>query len=205
MKVVVAGIGTEVGKTVVSAVLCEALEADYWKPVQAGELDVGGDCAFVRKLVSNQLVCHPEVFALTEPMSPHAAARIDGVEISLEDFVTPDSPRLVVELAGGLMVPLNHQDLNIDLIQHLGFPTVLVASYYLGSINHTLLSLELLRQRKVDLLGVIFNGEPNEETRNVILEYSGAELLAEIPHSEVIDLDFIGSHAAKIRQHRRLA
>ena len=143
MRLFVTGIGTEVGKTVIAAILTEALEADYWKPVQAGDLDYS-DTHKVRDLVSNdKSVFHPETHALHHPMSPHAAAERDGVEISLDDFQLPQTENnLIVEGAGGLMVPLNSKDCIIDLIEKLDIEVVLVSRTYLGSINHTLLSVE---------------------------------------------------------------
>ena len=143
MKLFVTGIGTEVGKTVIAAILTEKLKADYWKPVQAGDLD-DSDTMKVRALVSNSVsVFHEEGFRLNHPMSPHAAAERDGVEIGLEDFEMPQTENhLVIEGAGGLMVPLNDQDCVIDLIEGSGTEVVLVSRNYLGSINHTLLSIE---------------------------------------------------------------
>ena len=145
MRLFVTGIGTEVGKTVISAILTEALEADYWKPVQAGDLDYS-DTHKVKDLVSNsKSVFHCETHALNHPMSPHAAAERDGVEISLNDFQIPKTDNhLVIEGAGGLMVPLNRKDCIIDLIENFGVEAVLVSRNYLGSINHTLLSVEAL-------------------------------------------------------------
>src|SRR5689334_12410627 len=116
--IVVAGIGTGVGKTIVSAILTEAFEADYWKPVQAGDLE-SSDTIAVRNLISNNKThFHQETYALKTPMSPHAAAEIDGVKIGIEDLVIPETDnRLIIELAGGIMVPINDYDLNLDLIK----------------------------------------------------------------------------------------
>jgi len=207
MDIVIAGIGTDVGKTVVSAILCEALGAEYWKPVQAGDLDFT-DTDRVQQLVSHKRFrAHTEAFRLTQPMSPHAAAKIDGVVINPTNFHRPncDAVRLVIELAGGLMVPLSESHLTIDLAAKLDAQLVLVASYYLGSINHTLLTLNLIAQKGLDLAGIIFNGKPNIETRDVILNYSRAELIAEIPNTNKIDKVFVKSHARNIRKHPRLA
>ena len=138
-KLIVAGIGTEIGKTVASAVLVEALQADYWKPIQSGGLE-DSDTDTVRRLITNSTsYFHPEAYRLTQPLSPHAAAEIDGVTIELEKLTVPLTRNgLVIELAGGLMVPLNSNDLTIDWVQKLGLPVVLVSRNYLGSINHTL-------------------------------------------------------------------
>jgi len=199
---IVAAIGTDVGKTVISAILCEALKADYWKPVQAGDLD-NSDTHKVKALVSYAgFKTHPETHRLTAPMSPHAAAQIDGITITPQDFTRPNTAGrpLVTELAGGLMVPFSQDYLTIDLIADIGDPVVLVINSYLGSINHSLLSLELLKQRGVPLSGVIFNGETNPQSREIILQYSGASVMADIPQAETLDRDFIKTHAEKIRQ-----
>ena len=200
MNFTVAGIGTDVGKTVISAVLCQAFGADYWKPVQAGDL-THSDSDKVKALVSSpNFKIHPETHRLTAPMSPHAAAKIDGVHIKPSDFRLPNTQgrHLITELAGGLMVPFSDNYLTIDLIQDLGDPVILVINSYLGSINHTLLSLELLRQRNVTLFGVIFNGQTNMESREIILQYSGVRVMADIPHAERLDRDFIQTHAQDI-------
>ena len=152
-KIFVTGIGTDVGKTVVSAILTEALEADYWKPVQAGDLDQS-DSIKVKDLISNEkTIIHPEGIKLNSPMSPHAAADIDNVEIDLKEFNLPKTHNnLIIEGAGGLMVPLNDNDLIVDLIEQLEAEVVLVSQNYLGSINHTILSIEVLKNRGIKLI-----------------------------------------------------
>lgn len=181
MKLFVTGIGTEVGKTVIAAILTEKLKADYWKPVQAGDLD-DSDTMKVRALVGNSVsVFHEEGFRLNHPMSPHAAAERDGVEIGLEDFEMPQTENhLVIEGAGGLMVPLNDQDCVIDLIEGSGAEVVLVSRNYLGSINHTLLSIEALKSRGIPVRGLIFNDEENTETERVILKMTGLKCLGRV-------------------------
>ncbi len=179
----VTGIGTEIGKTYCSAVLAELYHADYWKPVQAGELDAL-DSDFVRNHCTNSKTkIHPEQFLLTEPMSPHAAARIDGIQLSLDDFKIPETEnQLIIEGAGGLMVPLNDNgDLIIDLIQHFDAEVILISKNYLGSINHTLLSVEVLQSRNIPIKGILFNGEENLETQKVITEISGETILGRVP------------------------
>lgn len=199
--VFVTGIGTDVGKTVVAAILTEALGADYWKPVQAGNLGFT-DSDVVRSLLSNQAsFIHPEVYRLHEPMSPHAAAKIDGVEISLDAFVLPHSERpIVVEGAGGLMVPLNDRDVVADLIAKLALPVVVVSRNYLGSINHSLLTLDALAARGVKLAGVIFNGEENAESERIILQRSGAHLLGRVGVEEMIDQGTVKRYAHAFRE-----
>ena len=195
----IAGIGTEVGKTVISAMLVEGLKADYWKPVQAGDLHFT-DTHKVRSWVSNKnSVFHPEQFQLTQPMSPHAAAAIDGIDIHISDFEVPEAENvLIAELAGGVMVPLNTQETNMELIDHIGLPVILVANYYLGSINHTLLTIELLRMAGNDPEGIIFSGKPVPSTRDVILDYTDIELIAEIPRLPTIDPSAIHTFGQQI-------
>jgi len=180
--IVVAGIGTGVGKTVVSAILVEALNADYWKPIQAGDLEKS-DTLIVQDLVSNtQSVFHKETYHLSNAMSPHAASKLDGIEIKSEHLTLPKTENiLIVELAGGLMVPLNSEELNLDLLKTWKTPVVLVSKNYLGSINHTLLSLEALRANNIAVAGIIFNGEHNRETEELILNYTKVKFLGRVP------------------------
>lgn len=191
-KIFVTGIGTDVGKTVVSAILTEALEADYWKPVQAGDLD-NSDSIKVENLISNKKTeIHTEGIKLNSPMSPHAAAAIDNVEIKLSDFKLPETNNnLIVEGAGGLMVPLNDKDLIIDLIKHLTIDVVLVSQNYLGSINHTILSIDALKSRGINVLGIVFNGDSNQETEKYILNYSGLRCLGRIEQHTTINKETI--------------
>lgn len=194
-KIFVTGIGTDVGKTVVSAILTEALEADYWKPIQAGDLD-NSDSIKVERFISNKkTVIHPEGMKLNSPMSPHAAAAIDNVEIKLADFSLPKTDNnIVVEGAGGLMVPLNDKELIIDLIQQLNIDVVLVSQNYLGSINHTILSLDALKNRGIKVLGIIFNGEENIETEKYVLNYSGLKCLGRVQQHQHINKEIILSY-----------
>ena len=196
MRLFVTGIGTEVGKTIISAILVEALEADYWKPVQAGDLDCS-DTIKVQNLISNsKSIFHPEINALNHPMSPHAAAERDGVEIQLEDFTAPDtSNHLVIEGAGGLKVPLNSKDCVIDLIEQLESEVVLVSRNYLGSINHTLLSIEALQNRELTIKGIIFNDAENKDTESVILEMSGLKFLGRVELEDEINKGVISRYA----------
>lgn len=178
---VIAGIGTEIGKTFISAVITQALEADYWKPVQAGGLDYT-DTDFVRQHISNQkTVLHPEGYRLKAAMSPHAAAAAEGISIDLAKLAIPATPNhLVIEMAGGLMVPLNNRELNTELLKRWDLPVVLVSQNYLGSINHTLLSLGVLKQLGIRVAGIVFNGNENPATEEVIQQYSGIECIARI-------------------------
>ncbi|MBD3637126.1 MAG: dethiobiotin synthase [Crocinitomicaceae bacterium] len=202
-KIFVTGVGTEIGKTFCSAIICEALAADYWKPLQAGNLE-DLDSLWVRDFVSNKnIVLHTERYLLSEPMSPHAAARLDGVDISLDDFEPPETDNtLIIEGAGGLMVPLNDKgDMIIDLIPRISDETILISMNYLGSINHTLLSVEVLKQRGIAIKGIIFNGDPNIETEEVILSNTGVPCLGRIPMADSDLKEFIHEQAMKIRSN----
>lgn len=178
----VAGTDTMVGKTIVSALLTAGLESFYWKPVQSG-LEDRSDSEFVKQ------VCQlpdwrvlPETYRLARPLSPHLSARLEGRRIQLDDLHLPIGlDRLIVEGAGGLLVPLNEKELVIDLVAKLGLPVLLVARSTLGTINHTMLSVEALRARKIDILGVVMNGLPNPENRLAIEHYAKVPVLAELP------------------------
>jgi dethiobiotin synthase len=196
---VIAGIGTGVGKTLVSAIVAEALQADYWKPVQAGNLDYSDTDFVYDHLTNKKSRCIPEAYRLKTPMSPHAAAAIDGVQIELDRLSLPQTKMLVTELAGGLMVPLNESLLNIDLIRKWNVPVILVSMNYLGSINHTLLSVELLKQYKVKVTGIIFNGDKNETTENFIKSYTGLPVLANVDLHKDIDKQLVRQYAEIIR------
>jgi dethiobiotin synthetase len=195
-KIFVTGIGTDVGKTVVSAILVEKLKADYWKPVQAGSLNET-DTMRVKELITNtKSIFHPEAYCLSGFMSPHAAANIDGIKINLSKIKLPFTKNhLIIEGAGGLMVPLNNKSLVIDLIQQLKAEVILVSKNYLGSINHTLLSIELLKNKGIKIAGIVFNGLPNEESESFILKYSGLKCLAKIKQAPKINPDFISKNA----------
>lgn len=200
-KIFVTGIDTEVGKTVCSAILVEALQADYWKPIQAGELD-DLDSLWVRDFISNsKSKFHKERHLLSAPMSPHAAAKQDGIQINLDDFKLPDTTNtLVIEGAGGLMVPLNYEgDMVIDLIAKFADEVVLVSRNYLGSINHTLLSVAMMNARKLPIKGIIFNGDPNPETEEIILKNTGLKCLAKIPTADSQMKEFIKEQADLLR------
>lgn len=178
----VTGTDTGIGKTVVSSMLTKALNASYWKPIQAG-LEEETDSEFVRRVTGfsdTQII--PERYRLNTPMSPHAAAEIDDVEICMDDFEIPDysTDHLVVEGAGGLLVPMNSRDMIIDLISYLDLPVVLVARSTLGTLNHTLLSIEALRRREISIMGVVLNGPEHQSNRETIQHYGDVEILAEI-------------------------
>ncbi len=185
----VSGTDTGIGKTVVSALLASGLNAAYWKPVQSG-LEEQTDTAFVRERTGLPPEhFFPERYRLQTPMSPHASAEIDGVEIRLEDFQLPDFSsfdHLIVEGAGGLMVPLNDQVMIIDLIKKLDLPVLLVARSELGTLNHTFLSLDQLQRYGISCMGVIMNGEKHESNRRTIEYFGKVPVLAELEPMEQV-------------------
>ena len=197
---IIAGIGTEIGKTLISSILTETLQADYWKPIQSGALDFT-DTDTVRSLISNsKTIFHSETYRLNEPMSPHAAAAIDGIEIELSKFQLPQTENhLIVELAGGIMVPLNDRETNLDLIKKLNIPVILISKNYLGSINHTLLSVEILKMNNIEVKGLIFNGEQNKYSEDFILNYTKLECLGRVNFEENIDKNVVKKYAEQFR------
>jgi len=197
MNYFVTAIGTDSGKTLVSAILCKALNADYWKPVQAG---FPRDADTIKGLIPDYTI-HPESYLLNTPASPHAAAKIDGIEISLEKILLPKTNNsLIIEGAGGCLVPLNDKDFVIDIAQKFNAPIILVANLYLGSINHTLLTVELLKQRKLSVAGIIFNGKSNPESERIILKHSGYKTIWHVKEEPEINSETIANYAEKIKQ-----
>ncbi len=202
MDLIVAGIHTGIGKTVCSAVLCQALGYDYWKPVQAGDLD-NSDSIFIQQNVSNpRCIIHPERHRLTIPASPHYAAMQAGLEIKLTDFTIPQTNNhLLIETAGGIMSPFALNFFNIDLVQQFNLPVVLVSNTYLGSINHTLLTVNALQQRNLTIAGLVFNGEIVESTKQFILIQTQLPLLFTIPQFETISSSAIADFAKTVSLH----
>ena len=187
-KLFVTGIGTGIGKTICSAILVEHLKADYWKPIQSGDLDQT-DSMLVQSLVNNKITIHPERHRFKLAASPHKSAAQENISIQLEDFELPETENhLIVEGAGGLWVPLSDEVFMLDLIKKLKLPVVLVANDYLGCINHTLLSIETLRKNNIPLAYFIFNGTFDEDTFRVIKKFLDKETqILHIPHLETID------------------
>ena len=194
MNYFVTAIGTDSGKTLVSAILCEAMQADYWKPVQAG---LPRDTDTVKKLVSNnKSIFHPEQYLLKAPASPHEAAKAEHARIELSTFKLPHTANpLIIEGAGGCLVPLNDHDLMTDLMALIQAPLILVSNHYLGSINHTLLTFEALRKRKVTTKGIIFNGATNPESERIILHHTSLPCLLKIQKEDFITPEIVRSYA----------
>ena len=196
----ITGIGTEVGKTVVAAIVTQAMEADYWKPVQAGDLD-HSDTHKIQKLVSSEKTYyHKNAYALKTPMSPHAAAEIDGVKIEVKKMKRPRTENdLVIEGAGGLLVPLNDKETIMELIAKEDM-VVLVSRHYLGSINHTLLSIEALKSRGIEKIGVIFSGDEHPTTEEAIRKIGKVKIIGRIDEEPYFDDMVIKEYAEKFRK-----
>jgi dethiobiotin synthetase len=196
----ITAIGTDSGKTLISAILCEALLADYWKPIQAG---LPKDSDKVASLISNQKTkIHPEHYFLNTAASPHAAARIDKIEIQLSDFNLPFTKNsLIIEGAGGCLVPINETNFVIDIADRFDVEIILVANLYLGSINHTLLSSFLLKQKGLKMKGIIFNGPSNEESERIILKHTSLNCLLRVNQEEKITKEEIVKYAAILREN----
>jgi dethiobiotin synthetase len=201
-KIFITGISTEVGKTIASAIVTEALQADYWKPIQAGELD-NCDTKKVEGLISNQQSkFHPNSYALQTPMSPHAAAEIDGITIELSEIKEPNTKNnLVIEGAGGLLVPLNDSRTIIDLIKS-DYKVIVVSRHYLGSINHTLLTIKLLQEKGFDV-SVIFSGEENKTTEEIIKKMTNFTVIGRIEEEPYFDTNVIREYADLFREKLR--
>lgn len=200
MKLFITGIGTDVGKTIASAIVVEALEADYWKPIQAGELE-NSDSHKIKKYISNSKTrVFENSYALKTPASPHLAAEIDGITIDLNKITEPvTSNHLVIEGAGGIFVPINYQDCVIDLIQP-DYKVIVVSRHYLGSINHTLLTIEALQNRKIAIAGILFNGKENLSTESIVLNKTGVKCIGRIEEEPYFDQNVVKEYADLFRE-----
>ncbi|WP_179343219.1 dethiobiotin synthase [Winogradskyella ursingii] len=195
----ITGISTEVGKTIASAILVEALEADYFKPIQAGDLD-NSDTHKVKRLISNsKSVFHPNSYALKTPMSPHGAAEIDDITIDIKKIKRPKTKNnLVIEGAGGLMVPLNNSETILDLIQPKD-KVIVVSRHYLGSINHTLLTINTLKEKGLDV-ALIYSGNENKSTESIIEKMTGVKVIGRINDEPYFDRNVIKEYAEKFKE-----
>jgi dethiobiotin synthetase len=194
----VTGISTDVGKTIVSAILVEALQADYWKPIQAGELD-NSDTLKVERLISNKKSkFHPNSYALKTPMSPHAAAEIDGLTIDIKNINPPKTKNhLVIEGAGGLLVPLNNSQTILDIIKP-EYHVIVVSRHYLGSINHTLLTVNLLKEKGSDV-SIVFSGNEHKTTEDIIEKMEKVPILGRIEEEPYFDKNVVLEYAEKFQ------
>ncbi len=200
MNLFITGIGTNVGKTVVSAILTEALEADYWKPIQSGTIE-GKDSETVTSLISNsKTVIHPETYLLKQPLSPHFAAKLDGVTIEMEKLQLPTTcNHLIIEGAGGLLVPINKNEYVIDVAKKIDCEIVLVISSYLGCINHTLLSIEYLKSNNFKIYALVFNGDFDLEVKQSILDYTLNPIIIVIPTLNTLSKQLISEISMKVK------
>lgn len=199
MKLFITGIGTDVGKTITSAIVTQALEADYWKPVQAGDLDNSDSHKIQRYISNNKTVIHENSYKLNTPASPHFAAKLDGITIDVKQIIEPKTQNhLVIEGAGGILVPLNDSDCIIDLIQN-EYKVIVVSRHYLGSINHTLLTYEILKSRNIPISGIIFSGDENKATEEIILKKTNAKCIGRIDNEPYFDQNVIQYYADKFR------
>lgn len=186
----VTGTDTDVGKTVVSSLLVKQLDAYYWKPIQSGtnECEDKDEIQRLTNLPDDKIL--PCSYELSEPLSPHEAARIDGVEIKLDEITLPSvEGNLIIEGAGGVFAPLNDGTLMIDLIKKLNCQVIVVARSGLGTINHTLLTLKALRDYKIDISGVVINGELNYKNKKAIEQFGQVRILGEVPLLKGMDIE----------------
>lgn len=197
-RIFVTGISTDVGKTIASAIITEALEADYWKPIQAGDLE-NSDSHKIKELISNKkTVIHQNSYALKTPMSPHAAAEIDGISIEIAAIREPKTTNdLVIEGAGGLLVPINREQTILDIIQP-HYKVVVVARHYLGSINHSLLTIGWLQQRGFEV-SVLFSGDEHPTTEEIILAKTGVTVIGRIAKETGFNQEVIKKYANDFR------
>jgi len=194
----ITGISTDVGKTIASAIITEALEADYWKPVQAGELE-HSDTHRVQELISNtKSKFHPNSYNLETPMSPHAAAKIDNVSIDVKKILEPKTKNhLVIEGAGGLLVPLNNKHTILDIIKP-DYKVIVVSRHYLGSINHTLLTVNMLKEKGFDL-SIIFSGNEHKTTEEIIKKMTSIRVIGRIEEEPYFDTTVVKEYADLFR------
>ena len=186
------GIGTDVGKTVVSAILCELLQATYWKPIQSGDLQ-NSDSKKIQEWLNNTVEIITEAHLFSEALSPHVASKIDGVSINPAMLNLPKTAgNLIVEGAGGWLVPINDEGITFaDLAEQWNIPIILVSRHYLGSINHTLLTIESIKARKMTIHGIIYVGEPLPDTCEIIEKISGVKTLFSVPLFDKVDTENI--------------
>jgi dethiobiotin synthetase len=195
--IAIVGIHTGIGKTIVSAIVAEALQADYWKPVQAGNAEAT-DTTEVKRLVSNPVsTFHKEAYFLKEAISPHAAAEKEGIQIEIEKINLPNPRRqTIVETAGGLLSPITPVKTNLDVLLHLRLPVILVSKNYLGSINHTMLTFDVLNKNRLEIKGIVFNGPENPASESFILSNTGLIKLLSVKEEVLFDKEKVKHYAS---------
>ncbi len=194
---VVAGIGTDVGKTVVSAIFTTLFSGDYWKPIESGENDL--DSRVIKELLEpSKHIIHSPTYSFKNPLSPHHAARLENIHIDPQKIIPPKTKRpLIIEMAGGILVPLTLESLSIELFQAWTDKWIIVSKHYLGSINHTLLTIEVLKNKNISPLGIVFNGNPNPDTEQAILKLSKIPFLGRLLPEKKITPSIIKRYATK--------
>ncbi len=199
--IAILGIHTGIGKTIVSAILTEALQAHYWKPVQAGIED--RDMITVQSLITDgEARVHPEAVLLRTPASPHTAAAIEGVTIDFQEFSWPiTSAPLLVETAGGVLSPMTDTATMADFVTHYQLPVILVSQNYLGSINHTLTAIETLKNRNIHILGIVMSGDTDTSSESFITSYTDIPIIARIPHIAPVSAKQVQQIAAGLDLH----
>ena len=201
MKLFITGISTDVGKTIASAIITEALQADYWKPIQAGDLNDSDSHKIQRYISNDKSVIHENSYKLNTPASPHFAAELDGITIDIKNIKEPKTANhLVIEGAGGIFVPLNESAFVIDLIQS-DYKVIVVSRHYLGSINHTLMTIEALKNRGIVIAGIIFNGNENRPTETIILNTTQLKCIGRIEEEPYFDQNVISEYADLFRDN----
>lgn len=199
MKYFVTAIGTDSGKTFISSILVEGLQADYFKPVQCGTEDI--DYKTIESFVNNSYsIIFPSQYILQAAASPHQAAKAENTEILIKNIELPDTKNsLIIEGAGGILVPLNEKgEYIVDLIESIGCEVILVINIYLGCINHSLLTINELKRRNIPVKGIIFNGDRNPDTEQIILQESGYRCLLRVVREETITQEIIKHYAIKL-------
>jgi dethiobiotin synthetase len=185
----ITAIHTDSGKTLASAILTYALKADYWKPVQCGE---PADTDQIKSWLGSEVVCHQERYRLETPASPHFAAEQEGVSIRLSDFILPDTNNnLIVEGAGGVLVPVASKETIAHGIEQLGLPVILVINHYLGALNHGMLTIREIKRRQIPLAGIIFNGVDFQNAESILLQEAGCACLLRIPKMDNVGFEQI--------------
>lgn len=202
-RIFVTGISTEVGKTIASAIITEALEADYWKPIQAGDLDHTDSHKIATLVSNNKTVVHKNSYALKTPMSPHAAAELDGIIIDVSKIREPKTENhLVIEGAGGLLVPLNDSDTILDIIKP-AYKVVVVCRHYLGSINHSLLTINWLKMKGYNV-SIIFSGKEHPTTESIIVKKTLVPVIGRIDEETSFNKSTIKKYATLFKSNLEL-
>lgn len=196
----VTGIDTNVGKTLVSAILTEAFEADYFKPIQSGTIE-GADHQTVESLISNsKTTIHPNIYSFPDPVSPHLAAKLVEKKIELSKIKLPKTTNhIIVEGAGGVLVPINEEETILDLITP-EMQVVVVTRNYLGSINHTLLTLQVLKEKGLQVVGLVISGDRNPETERIIQKMSGIPIWFAIEQEPYISQNVVLEYATMVQE-----